>query len=231
MFKYVLDSSAEPKVIGVRDGGSQIVLSDKNQNDPNLKSFLFNDNKPWPDLKIDNLSKYEPELHFNIKKQARVTDFLSHTPYIHIVGVFSDRFVNILKKYNLHDNITFKEVFVFQENVKIQEKYFIIQQPNLDKEINWEKTCFYDSFEREINNNEACLRFKDENHYIDTISLIDISKISFRDNEVDNYDFVSALSEHFVSDRLAEAIVEANFTNIVLKNLDSINCSEIILHE
>lgn len=231
MFKYVLDSSAEPKVIGVRDGGSQITLSDSNQNDLNLKPYLFNDNKLWPDLKIDNLSKYKSELHFNLKKQAKVTDYLSYAPYLHIVGVYSDRFVNLLKKFNLHDNITFKEVFVFQENVKIPEKYFIIQQPNLDSEIDWKKTYYYDPFEREISNNEICFRFKDENHYLDTISLIDISKISFSDNEVDNYDFVSALSEHFVSDRLAKAIEEANFTNIVLKNLDSINCSEVILHE
>lgn len=41
MFKYILDSSAEPKVIGVRDGGSQIRLSDKNNDDINLKRFLW----------------------------------------------------------------------------------------------------------------------------------------------------------------------------------------------
>lgn len=231
MSRYILNSSAEPKVIGVRDGGSQIVLSDKNQNDPTLQKFLWPKNG-WPDLKIDNLSEYESELNFNLKKQAKTTDFLCNSPYIHIAGIFSENFVNLLQKFNLYEHIVFKEVFVFRNDEKIQERYFLIQQPYLsDNEINWNNTLFYKPIQRMLENNESCFRFKNISHYLENLTSLRISKISFNKTEIYEYDFISALTNHFVSDRLAKAIEEANFTNIVLKNLDSINCSEIILHE
>ncbi|MBU3660675.1 MAG: hypothetical protein FGM14_12425 [Flavobacteriales bacterium] len=230
MFKYILDSSAEPKVIGVRDGGSQIVLSDKNQNDSTLKKFLW-PKSGWPDLKIDNLSKYESELNFNLKKQAKITDFLSHSPYIHIIGIFSANFINLLQKFKLNEHIVFKEVFVYRNNEKIQEKYFLIQQPILNKEVDRSNTFFYKPLQRDINSNEICFKFKDESHYLGSVSSIRLSRISFNKAEIYDYDFVSSLTDDFVSDRLAKAIEEANFTNIVLKNLDSINCSEVIPHE
>lgn len=230
MFKYVLSYTAEPSIMGVKDGICQIRLSDKNDKDPNLKRFLFNDNKPWPNLKVDNLLAYDSVLEFDLRKHAKLTDYIIHGPYIHIVGVFSERFINFLQKFRLHENVVIKEVFLYSDNEKIQDRYFLIQQPNLNKEIVWENTLFYNSLERDLASNKVCYKFKDESHYADAV-CVDVSRISFDKIEVNQYDFVSALSEHFVSDRLAKAMAEENFSNIILKNIDLIECSETILHD
>lgn len=232
VYKFILESSAEPKVIGVKDGSYQIRLSDVNVNDSNLKRFLFNDNKPWPDLRIDNLSSYEQDLNFNLRKQAKLTDFVDYSPYIHIVGVFSERFVDLLKTFHLHESIIFKEIYIFKNDLKIGERYFIIQQPNIDTfGVDWESTLFYKPLYRMIEKNEFCYKFSSYKDYLENLVSIKISKLSLKQHQCFTYDFISVLTNHFVSDRLARAIEKENFTNIILKNIESVNCSDIILYK
>jgi hypothetical protein len=232
MYKYYIDYSADSKVIGIRNGGSQIWLSDKNINDPKFKKYIDYQNI-IPDLKQDNLSFYESEIVFNLKKQAKITDFLIHGPYIPFGLVFSERFVQLIKLFNLSDSISFKEITVLKDGIKTSETFYIIQQNLINERniINWKKTLFYKPLERMLDNNKICFAFRDYGHYEENMTGLNLTKIEFLTEVYTKYDMIDAFGRLLISDRMAKKIAEQNFTNIIIKNLDAIACEDVRQHE
>lgn len=231
MYKFKLETSAEPKVVGIKDGLDQIRLSNENLNDAKFKKFLYNFDDSTQELKEKDILSYNSEIKFELRRQAKLTDCLNFSPFLHIVGIYSERFIELLTNFKLHEKIAIKEVFIFREGSKINQRYFLIQQPIVNEYIDWEQTYFYKPLERYINKNELCIKFSNNEKYLENLTSINICSINFKDNKTPTYDFISCLSYDFISDNLAKAIKKANFSNVVLKDLSQIPCSEIILHD
>ncbi len=139
-------TSSEPKVIGIRDGISQVRLFPNDEFPWNhfswLKQFMWLEKgEKWVDLNVNHINLYEGVLEFNLEPKAKLTDVLDFSPFFYGAMIVSKRLMEILKKFNL-GNVQYRPVQINSfEGLKQNFEYYMVQIPLCDfQNIDFENT-------------------------------------------------------------------------------------------
>jgi hypothetical protein len=138
---YQVSVSAEPKIIGVKNGVCQFKIDYEKVSTENVFQTFFNFfnycNKAIWKNQYDIKNLEIPEITGEMLNKAKVTDIMGYTPSISFLNeAFSSKYFSILKEYNV--NI----LGAFEIKIKdVLEKYFLLffKTVVLD-EINYEKS-------------------------------------------------------------------------------------------
>jgi hypothetical protein len=216
---YILDSDADPNVIGVRDGGSQAEIhrggfSDKKLYDRTI-AFLGS---------YDSWIRLRKEPDFNIelqcvrlKKSAKITDFMRYGPVLlNCPFIVSENVKKIFSKFNIG------KYNIYNVNVYTKDdsfiKYNLFFCMSLDfNVINFEKSVLYTGLSFNKNN---ILKIRSLSQYEDFVAntneIFRFSKYVLNDNFDRTLDLFVLGSRIFVSEKLCREIINNGLTGIIL---------------
>lgn len=142
-----MSTSSSSKETGIKDGSSQILITDNEFNRLTwLNEFMWWSKKTQPiDLTKFHINLFDGIIQFELKKGAKLTDVLLHLPPILGGYVIAKKIRDIFLKYKL-GNIQFKDVTIIDKNEQIiSSEYCLMQVPFLeDESIDWKNTFFSD---------------------------------------------------------------------------------------
>lgn len=141
---YQIGTTAEPKVVGVKDGLYQVeinkvLLEESERFQEFLNFFRYANSSFWKrqneikDLKI-------PSIQAKLLKKAKITDIMGYTPNITFMNdLYSERYLNIIKAFDIGD------YYLFDVDIKnVVEKYYLLFfKTILLENINYEKSVIY----------------------------------------------------------------------------------------
>jgi hypothetical protein len=216
----LFEQSSDSKVIGIKDGSSQALLTDETIDRHQwLKKFMWlKKGESWMDLRHDHINRYEGDIVFEFKKQALLTDTLRTAPFIYGVEIVSSRMKSLLEEYIL-DDVQFRKIkLVDQTGKKIDADYYLMQMPFLSNDqIDWTATLFYDfrqAYARNFTGYDF-FRFNDSSEY-DPAKAIGLFSGSIVFKEDPPYDMINTKLGLVFSGRLCVSIEEYNLTNVIL---------------
>lgn len=214
---YVLSIDPDPKVIGVRDGGSQAVIqrsgfSDKNIYDKVL-SFLGSYDS-W--LRENEEPSFAIELQcVRLKKSAKTTDFMQFGPALmNCPFLVSEKSRSLLNNYKISKHKFYPSVV--QTNFCEQLKYQLFFCMSLDlKVIDFKNSIIYEGLQ--ISNN-TILEINSIQEYESikksTSKLIRFNKYVLNEFFDKNLDMFVLGSNVFVSECLRYELLKADLTGI-----------------
>jgi len=225
---YQVSVSAEPKIIGVKNGVCQFKIDYEKISTESVFQTFFNffnySNKAiWKNQ--DDITNFEiPEIKGEMLNKAKVTDIMGYTPSISFLNeAFSFKYFTILKEYNV--NI----LGAFEIQIKdVIEKYFLLFfKAVLLDEINYENSLVMtghpvlDNVEyHKIDNAIDYVHFKEKNP-TSKFKKICIPKKYFGEDVIN----VQPLANPFYSEKLINELTEKK-----IKGLEIIfeNSAELI---
>lgn len=145
---FFFKTSCEPAVIGITDGTSQVLITDKElERIPWLNELMWWSGRARPiNINEFHMNLFEGEIRFQVKKKAKLTDVIRYAPPIDGAMIISNRLKQVLEKFNI-GKVHFKKVLLLDTAGEIlSEDYCLIQVPFLDtNQIDWKNTFFSDS--------------------------------------------------------------------------------------
>lgn len=227
---YQVDVSAEPKVIGVKNGVFQFKIDyEKIYEDERFQSFLsffdYNNKNFWKNQ--DTIKKFEiSRIPAEMIKKAKVTDIMGYTPIITFLNeAFSSKYFNILKEYDVNILGAFE---VQIENVT--EKYYLL----FNKTINMDKIFYKESIlitghafmnnlkYHYVNNEFEYIEFKQKNP-LGKFEMISIPKEYFGKDIIS----IQPLANPFYSEKLIDGLLNKGITGLEIKYENSIKLNFI----
>lgn len=217
--------TAEPKIVGVKTGASQVELRLNNilQNEEYIsfnnhfsgynKDFFQNQDT------IENLNP--PIFNGVLRKNAKITDLMEYGPkFTHLNNLYSQKYINIIKSFNIGDY----SLFDFEiENVK--EKYYlmfikIISTP----EVIFDKSVMYTGH-KILNNLKyfSVVNYEDFLQLVEKEPLIRYEKVAIS-KEYYGRDIISvqATGGHFYSEKLIDFLFDCGITGLQVSYNNSI---------
>jgi hypothetical protein len=217
--------TAEPKIVGVKTGASQVELRLnnilQNQEYINFNNHFSGYNKNFfqDQTKIKNLNP--PLFNGVLRKNAKVTDLMEYGPkFTNLNNLYSQKYINIIKSFNI-DNY---KIFEFEiENVK--EKYYLMYIKTIaTTEVIFDKSLLYTG--HKILNN---LKYFSVTNYEDFLQLVEkeplirYEKVAISKEYYDR-DIISvqATGGHFYSERLIDFLLDCGITGLQVSYNNSI---------
>lgn len=175
--------------------------------------FWYNQDK-IKDIKI-------PSIQAKLIKKAKLTDMMGYTENIPFLSnVYSEKYINILKAFNIGDYITFEVVI---ENV-IEKYYMLFVKTILSEEINYERSivitghkALNDVKHYKVKNRQEYREFKLQNP-LGSFEKISISKEHFGKDIID----IQVTSRPFYSERLIDFLLDCGITGFIVRYKNSI---------
>lgn len=218
---YNLTRAWEPKIIGVKDGGSQAeIIRDGFTNKENYDRYMdyfhskhlkenFKRTKTFPpfDISLE---------YIKMRKGAKLTDFISFFPVLTCAHyLISDKVARIFSTFKMPEYKLYP--VVIDNNGELLKNYSLFYNPPFDFDcIAFDKSIFYtgDKFLGKI----VYHRFKnfDEYYVFSQSNLVEVEKIVTKegfDKELDYFDLRYA-SLPFISKDLKETFEMAGITGI-----------------
>jgi hypothetical protein len=232
---YNFELSCEPKVIGVRNGGSQGWFVEKKfkkiQNWNNFDDDIYFDkdkykhiNKYFPFKGIFELREDDFELeYFEFVKSAKITNFVSYAPCLCRNGHFlvDNKTKDLLLKLNLPPHQFFKVNEAYHREQKLAN-YYLFYLPALGETvINWSENIYYTGM---LIENRLDLEFDDNKfvkhgNYNEYLEKSDVTtklyRMSFKSNLINNYDIFRVVGGYvglIVSERFKELYEKEGLT-------------------
>jgi|688.fasta_scaffold118782_3 hypothetical protein len=213
--------SSKPKVIGVKNGISQIEF-DRN-------SFLKLKGKFYEFYNLFNsYTIFENQnLAFNFNnsdvltgkklKNATITDIMGFSPKImSIPFIISEKFYNVIKDFNIGNHILF-EVDIIDE----RDKYFLFFKKYItDKELYFPKSKFFsgDNFSGDYKS-FVFSNYIDYKNYLEINPLIQIESIALKNTIIkEDLIFFQSSFEVFFSNELLNKLNDNNITGMEVFN-------------
>lgn len=222
---YFISDSGEPKIVGLKDGSSQVVISDRELKRLNwINEFMWWTKRPKPiDSRSFHVNLFEGIPRFELKKGAKLTDLLSHAPPVLGGGyVISKKFKEILINFDL-DAVQFKDVFIIDTKEEIlSAEYCLMQIPLIDQtnNIDWKNTFFSDMkydlskifFSEETENFYEAYYFNSYSEYRNSSKIGYTCRYITFDSKFDLIE--TGISDLIISNRIREELIKNNLTNI-----------------
>lgn len=214
---YLIRSSSDPKIIGVKNGIQQVEIYRQGFKDQSMYDLIM---KYWGSFDSwDHKNDYHGS---NVElqcvkplKNAKMTSFLSYGPHlINCPFLISDDVKNVIEKFCMPEH------YFYKANVSVKENYInyhLFSCPDLGYSvIDFKKTVFFTGNELlgktylSINEYSDFMKF-----YSETNKVPQMEKIYFNENFNPNFDFfILGNSINFISERLMLKIKECNFDGI-----------------
>jgi hypothetical protein len=218
MSYYLLRHVSDPKIIGVKNGGSQVEIDENGFKDKEKYTRLlefFDSFSYW------QKKSFTPDFSYSIQcarllKNAKLTDFLEFRPFLMACPyMVSDRVKTVFSKFRFSEHY-YMPVDVYDAN-RLVAKYNLLYCPLLDYDIvDFPKSLFFtgNAFLRtkkihSFNSREEHLRFLKSNALVGE-EKIHLSKLF--DKALDF--FYPRFGGLYISERLKEAIIQERFTGI-----------------
>lgn len=110
---YQISRSAEPKIIGRKDGMSQVELIENSKIDKDDRSLDFENhfsryNKDFWNNQDIVFNLNPPLFSGKLRKGAKITDLMEYGPVYHyLYRIYSEKYINIIKRFSIGDYKTF----------------------------------------------------------------------------------------------------------------------------
>jgi hypothetical protein len=204
---------SDPKIIGVRDGGSQAQIDregfiDKSAYDKYYDFFAERDSTIWS--KLDKIPNFEFTLEYvRLRTGAKLTDFLVYYPEAFGANfLMSEKAVRVLEQHKLPLYKKYPARVYYNENDFVL--YQLVYFPALDYDIvNFSATIFYEG--DEINSPEEFERVRPK-------SAFDIEELVLTKNFDKSLDILNTkvTYEFIITSKLKEAIEKERLSGINL---------------
>ena len=218
MLYYSFETDPEPKIIGVRDGLSQVRIQPEGFANAltyeELESF-------WEPSTYWQRLTHEPPRQFviefaKLRPKAKLTDFLEFSPFF--MGcpfMLSSRAKQVFADYYIQPNYLF-DVLIYDKTGLVSTDYSLFYFPMLGYEvIDFAKSRFYTGHLRakslSLANEKEFKDYCDTQHRIPSVESLVMSETF--DTKLDF--FQCRLGPIFMSERLKSAVIEAGLSNTV----------------
>ena len=138
---YQVSRSAEPKIIGVKDGMSQVELTEdsieKNQSYIDFKNHFSAYNQDFWHTQDKVLTLNPPLIKGRMRKKAKITDIMWYGQVFDFLNfILSQKYIDIIKIFNIGNFKTFE--FKIED---VTERYFLLFiETIIFEDINFEKS-------------------------------------------------------------------------------------------
>lgn len=207
-----------PKIIGVKNGIYQLELDRKIYN-KNLykeieKLFLFGELIP-----NEQLPEIDFKFYFKKLKSAKMTDFMSFTPYMkHCHFLINKSIKDLFNNFNIQQHNFFDSIIVDSFNEIINENYMLFHCPLQDWDVvDFSKSIFITGGFGNIPYTE--IQFENENELKNFDGITKIKSLGLTDKFDKSLDFFhTRIGGLFVSKRLKLALEDKIVSGILFNN-------------
>lgn len=217
---YLIRSSSDPKVIGVKNGLAQVEFGEKeNKHNLTYKKTLdfFSYAEYWRNDEV--FPEFEVHLNASILKNAKLTSFIEYTPFLlSCPFLVHNDVVSIFSRFNIqrHRNYPVK-IYDSKECINSEYKLFCCPYLGFDV-INYSESIFYTGSDLL---GKTYYTFNNEKEYRSFPNIINSEVLKMNDNFDSSLDlFVGRIGGMHVSERLKNELQNNNVTGI--KILDNI---------
>jgi len=223
---YQVKATAEPSVIGVKNGVYQLDIDESRMENNNnsyltFKNFFNYNNKGFWENQ-DAIELLDPPLiRGNLLKNAKVTDIMGYTPeYTFLTYVFSEKYFDIVKSFN---TVNFKEFEIKLSN--IDSKFYLIYFKKVTlQEIFFDKSLIYTG--RKILKNEkyhSISNFDEYSQFIQANPINSFEKIAIPEKYYGKDIIpVQTAGGDFYSERLVDFLLDCKITGLQVAYNNSI---------
>jgi hypothetical protein len=218
---FIMRSSSDPKIIGVRDGGSQAKIdrekfSEKSNYDKFFDFFAKRDSTIW--LKLDKVPSFDFELEYvGLRNGAKLTDFLVYYPEAFGANfLMSEKAIHVLEQHNLPIHKKYSAKVYYNERDFILYKLVYFPALGYDM-VNFSKTIFYKG--SEITGKEHFkINSPQEFELLRPKSAFDIEELVLTNSFDKKLDLFNTKTtyEFIISAKLKDAILKEKLTGINL---------------
>lgn len=214
---YQISVSTEPKIIGVRNGIYQIEIDEKsvleNDNYIEFKQHFSRKNIDFWNVQDKVHQLFPPMLNGTLVKKAIVTDIMGYAPaYRFLDYIYSDKFINIIKVFNIGDYKT------FDLNISgVLEKYnFLFLETVTNNQINFEQSSIITG--HKVYNDVKRHQIRNEEEYgafLQQSPLGSFEKIAIP-SHYSGKDIISiqAIPNKFYSEKLIDFLLDCGVTGL-----------------
>lgn len=222
---YQISSSAEPKIIGVKTGASQVELVETNIENNQAyidfkKHFSGYNQEFWHTQ--DKVFRLEPPcIRGKMRKNANITDIMKYGQvYRYLFEMYSEKYINIIKSFNIGNY----KIFDFEiEN--IPEKYYLLfTETIILEEIDFDKSILTTGYKvtsnlkyHTVKNILEYKQFKQKN-VISSFEKLTIPKEYFGKDIIN----VQGIVHSFYSERLIDFLLDCGITGLQINYNNSI---------
>lgn len=222
---YQISRSAEPNIIGIKTGTSQVELDEdaieKNQEYFDFKNHFSGDNENFWYTQERVFSLNPPMIQGKMRTKAKLTDIMRYGQVYHyLFEMYSQKYIDIIKSFNISP---FK---IFDFKIKdISELYFLmfIKTVTLN-EIDFDKSIVITGYKHlnninyhPIKNKKEFIEFK-ELAPISTFESLFIPKEYFAKDII----AVQGIVQHFYSEKLIDFLLDCGITGLQINYNNSI---------
>ncbi len=216
MKKYIqYTNSADPKIVGVKDGLYQIEVDFQdlsnscNQDTLDISNYDVQHNHQYQSIELDNI-----EISGALKKRAILTDVMVFTPYMKSFNyIVSSKFVDILLDANVPSH-EFRLVNIEIRNSIDQYYLFHCSQISLNDVIFQDSKIY--SIRDSIKSVKPYLSIPSVEDYLNSDEILQFDEVVLPAS-YQSFSMISipGISNIFFSEKLAKMIEERNITNFV----------------
>lgn len=221
---YQIDRTAEPKVVGVTTGASQVErveeAIDNNQAYIDFKTHFSGYNQNFWHTQDKVFSLNPPIIKGRMRKKAKVTDIMRYGQVFGFLNfILSQKYIDIIKAFNIGNFKTFDF-----EIEGVSEKYYLIFVNGVPtSEIDFEKSVIYTG--HKILNN---VKYYTVNNYSEFLSLLEkvplatYEKIAIS-KEYYGRDIISiqGTGRPFYSEKLIDFLLDCGITGLEISYKNS----------
>jgi hypothetical protein len=222
---YQISRSAEPKVIGIKTGASQVELVENdienNQAYIDFKNHFSGYNQEFWYTQDKVFVLNPPLIKGRMRKNAKVTDIMQYGQvYRYLFEMYSEKYINIVKSFNIGNYRTFDF-----EIENVPERYYLmfIETIILEK-IDFDKSIVTTGYKvtnnlkyHTVNNLIEYKEFRQEN-VISSFEKLAISKGYFGKDIIN----VQGIVHPFYSEKLIDFLLDCGITGLQVHYNNSI---------
>ncbi len=222
---YQVGLTADPKIVGVKDGIYQVEIDksfiEKQEEFKKFKEFFdYSNNNFWErQNEIENFKI--PPIKGKLLKKAKITDIMGYTPSITFLNeIFSDKFLNIIKTFNTGNYSSF-DVAIEGVNDIFHLLFFETIQ---SKDINFEHSFIFTGH-KALNNIKYFhfLSFSEYWEFLQKNPMARFEKIAIPEKYFGR-DIIKIQGPlPFYSDRLIDFLLDCGITNLEPNYTNSID--------
>ena len=222
---YQIDRTGDSKIIGIKNGTSQVELLDGNiEKNECYKNFVnhFNGSNIafWQNQTLIFGLK-PPVIKGKMRKNAKVTDLMWYGQAYHFLfEIYSKKYIDIIKSFDIGK----MKIFDFEIEDVLNKYYLMFIETILLDEVDFKKSTIVTGFKHlktikyhNINNREEYHNFKQQNP-ISTFEKIVID-IKYKERDIIS---VQGAGKLFYSERIIDFLIDCNVTGLDIKYNNSI---------
>jgi hypothetical protein len=222
---YQIDRTAEPEIIGIKTGTSQVELLEskihKNLNYEDFEKYFSGYNVEFWKNQNKVFELNPPILKGEMRKNANLTDIMKYgSTFSFLPLLFSEKFIDILKTFNIGNYKTFDF-----EISNISELYHLLfVETIILEEINFDKSTIISGFKQlnnikyhSIKNTQEYIEFK-QKQPISNFETLVIPKSYFGRDII----AVQTIPQSFYSEKLIDFLLDCGITGLQVAYNNSI---------